>query len=344
LLDSSTDYKDNEIVGLISNHISNKVKFIYIDAPLFNLIKNLKVTKYVNKNKPDIYFYPHFDLPLGINIRTIFMVHDVFSKKNFYHEHDKDRIKDFFYSLKKNRIIKNFVFTNIIKHNISKRNVKCITISNATRKDLLEFVNEKFSNKIKVVYLDSFDDLFLNNESSKDKEENIINRRQYLLYVGDRRPHKNLKKMIDIFNEISKENSDLYFYIVGNKEKIYFDYNHYIKEMNNDKIIQISSVSDRLLEKLYINCNAFFFLSKHEGFGLPLLEAARFNKKIITSNRSSLIEIAPDNSLFINPEININDAVKEIINYIKEDKIIDNSTYLSKFSWKKTMKEIFYNE
>ena len=28
LLDSSTDYKDNEIVGLISNHISNKVKFI----------------------------------------------------------------------------------------------------------------------------------------------------------------------------------------------------------------------------------------------------------------------------------------------------------------------------
>jgi glycosyltransferase involved in cell wall biosynthesis len=345
ILDKNIDYSSNEIIKSLSNHISNKIKYVYINAPLFNLIKNFNITKYVNKNKPDIYFYPHFDLPIGIKCNSIFMVHDVFSKKNFYHEYDTEIIKDFIYGLKKKRVLKNFIFKNIIKFNLKYKNINCVTISNATKSDLLEFIDHQFINKIRVVYLDFFRDLFLSNEALiENQEENIITKRKYLLYVGDRRPHKNLKKMIDIFNELSKENNDLYFYIVGNMEKIFFDYSKYIKALDNYKIIQINNVSDTFLEKLYLKCNAFFFLSKHEGFGLPLLEAARFNKKIITSNKSSLIEIAPNNSLFIDPEINIQEGRIKIFNYLKEDIIIDNTDYLSKFSWKRTMKEIFYSE
>jgi glycosyltransferase involved in cell wall biosynthesis len=84
-------------------------------------------------------------------------------------------------------------------------------------------------------------------------------------------------------------------------------------------------------------------LSKHEGFGLPLLEAAKFNKKIITSNRSSMYEISPKTSLFLDPYIKEDIAAETISSYLKNDIVIDNESYISNFSWELAMKEIFYN-
>jgi len=335
--------EDNEILFYIKNLKNDKIKFIKIDAPLFNFIKGNNIAKYVNSKNPDLYFYPHFDIPFGIKAKSIFVVHDVFSKKTFFHEKDNSFIDDFIYSLKKKRYIKNVIFNNNVKFNLSKKNLSCIAVSNSTKKDMLEFIDPIYQDKIKVVYEASFENNILIDSSQNFLDENLF-KNKYLLYVGDRRPHKNLKHMIDIFNEISKKDKSLKFYIVGSQKLINFDYKKYVRQLNNKNIIEISNVSDTDLQNLYKFCTAFFFLSKHEGFGLPILEAAKYDKKIITSNKSSLIEIAPKNSLLLDPYIDIEIATKKILSYINKNIIIDNKDYLKNFSWKKAMKEIFYNE
>lgn len=342
LVEKNIDLDKNEIFKYILGLKIEKITLTDIDAPLFNLYKGYNITRYVNKKNPDLYFHPHFDLPFGIKAKSIFVVHDVLSKKTFYHENENNFLSDFFYAIKKKRFIKNFIFNNYIKYNLKNNNINCIAVSNATKLDLLEFIDVKYENKIKVVYEASFDNTLLKSEDSNVFENKIFENR-YILYVGDRRPHKNLKKMIDIFIELNKIDKNLFFYIVGSKEKIYFDYEFYINSLKNENILLFHNISDELLEIFYKKSEVFFFLSKHEGFGLPLLEAAKFNKKIITSNRSSMYEISPKTSLFLDPYIKEDIAAETISSYLKNDILIDNESYISNFSWELAMKEIFYN-
>jgi hypothetical protein len=53
-------------------------------------------------------------------------------------------------------------------------------------------------------------------------------------------------------------------------------------------------------------------------------------------------EIAPDSSLFLDPNINIINAISLIENYLRMNKDINNEHFLNQFSWTKAMKEIFY--
>jgi glycosyltransferase involved in cell wall biosynthesis len=342
IIENDVVLENNEIYNYILNLKKININFIKINAPLFNLLKAQKIVSYVNNANADLYFHPHFDLPLGIKIKCLFVVHDVFSQKTFFHEDENNSIFDLIYGFKKKRFLKNIIFNSIIKYNIKKENINCIAVSNATKNDLLNFVDSIYKHKIRVVYEAPFNNSILEEEKSEIYFDNNILNEKYLLYVGDRRPHKNLKRMIDIFQELNKIYKDLKFYIVGNNKIINFNYDKYLLKLNNNNIKVFSNISDILLDKFYSHCEIFFFLSKYEGFGLPLLEVSKYNKKIITSNKSSMSEIAPDSSLFLDPNINIINAISLIENYLRMNKDINNEHFLNQFSWTKAMKEIFY--
>ena len=61
------------------------------------------------------------------------------------------------------------------------------------------------------------------------------------------------------------------------------------------------SVSDEALLQAYRSCDILVFASLHEGFGLPVLEAQATGRPVITSNCSSLPEVAGDGALFVDP-------------------------------------------
>ena len=86
---------------------------------------------------------------------------------------------------------------------------------------------------------------------------------------------------------------------------------------------------------------ALFFLSKYEGFGLPIIEAAKQNKKIITSNISSCKEIAPDNSLLLDPAGDVRELASKCYDYLNKKIYINNEQYLKQFSWEKAVEQIF---
>ncbi len=68
------------------------------------------------------------------------------------------------------------------------------------------------------------------------------------------------------------------------------------------RIIRLTDVTRADLDALYAHCDAFVFPSLYEGFGLPVLEAMRAGAPVVTSNLSSLPEVAGDAALLIDPK------------------------------------------
>jgi len=326
ILDSKNDYSQNPLFQELNQYSTFKTTFL--NAPLYKLKHHLIVSNYVNKSDADIYFYPHFDAPIFIRRKpTIFVVHDLLPLvvKNYIIKHKK---------------LKQFFFKALIKINLYKKNTTCISVSQSTRNDILHHIAPNKRNKIKVVLEDSFD-VAISNLKENDEIKEIL-KLKYLFYIGDRRPHKNIPLMIMIFNLLQKKyNYQGYFIIAGSEENFDIDIDRLV--MNNNKIKLIGKVSDQDLLLLYKNMESLFFISEYEGFGLPIIESARQMKKIITSKTSSCEEIAPSNALLINLDDSIVLICHKVFEYLNSDIKINNINFLKKFSWAKSVKEIFQN-
>jgi len=304
---------------LVGNCSIAKVEKISIKVFSFN--HYFKLHKVINQYDDYEYFYPHFDLPFAINNSSQFVIHDLFPLV----------VKGY---MVKRAFLKKIAFYLLCMRSLLSKSSDCVAISNSTFKDILKyfpFVNKK---NIRVVHSS---DCLVDMPS-----KNVSGMQPYLFFIGDRRPHKNLKKMIDIFlllqQNFGYEGS---FIIAGSKANFDIDLDNYVADKKNINII--GPVSDEELSFYYQNMNALFFLSKYEGFGLPILEAARFNKKIITSNTSSLPEVTPCSGLMLSPDGNNEELARSIASYLSSTLEIKNETFLTNFSWPKTAREIFFD-
>ena len=89
----------------------------------------------------------------------------------------------------------------------------------------------------------------------------------------------------------------------------------------NYRVKLFNNLNDDEIKWFYKNCELFIFPSTYEGFGIPILEAMVFEKKIILSNISPFREIIRyDRSIFFNPNNPKDIAHKIRINFKKSTK------------------------
>src|SRR5207245_3763155 len=67
------------------------------------------------------------------------------------------------------------------------------------------------------------------------------------------------------------------------------------------QVVFTGVVSDQRLIELYQRATLFVFPSRYEGFGLPVLEAMACGCPVISSNASSLPEVAGDAAILLDP-------------------------------------------
>jgi len=116
----------------------------------------------------------------------------------------------------------------------------------------------------------------------------------YFLSVGDIQPRKNITRAIRCFERVRREIPDISFlhagatYIEGDKKE-------------HRDVIFTGYIPDGDLAALYSGATALLFPSLYEGFGLPVLEAMQCGAPVITSNTTSLPEVAGDAAILIKP-------------------------------------------
>jgi glycosyltransferase involved in cell wall biosynthesis len=124
----------------------------------------------------------------------------------------------------------------------------------------------------------------------------------YILYVGSVEERKNLVRVLWAFAQIRQAGFQQHLVIVGPQKWKYGAIKAAIDEANLGEFVSFTGyVADSDLPALYSGAELFVFPSLYEGFGLPVLEAMACAVPVVTSNNSSLAEIAGHGALQVDP-------------------------------------------
>jgi glycosyltransferase involved in cell wall biosynthesis len=161
----------------------------------------------------------------------------------------------------------------------------------------------------------------------------------YFLYVGRCDPHKNLQRSIAAFAQLPNH-QDYEFWIAGTPDPRYTPMLEAQAWDLGVRVQFLDYVAYPDLPKLINQAIAVVFPSLWEGFGLPVLEAMACGTPVITSNLSSLPEVAGDAALLVDP-YNVN-AIAEAMQMIAEEPQVRSQLRTQglqrseQFSWQKT--------
>lgn len=156
----------------------------------------------------------------------------------------------------------------------------------------------------------------------------------YLLYVGNRKPHKNLPRLLKAYSSL-KIGEEVRMMVSGGPDEATI--NMMTSLGIEDRVVFAGLIPDKALPSYYRGALALVFPSLYEGFGLPSLEAMACGCPVVVSNTSSLPEVCGDAAFYVNPT-----DVQSIVNGVREvlqnkrlrETLIENGLKRAKlFTW-----------
>ncbi|MFC1849713.1 glycosyltransferase [candidate division CSSED10-310 bacterium] len=329
-------YIDTEHDYLLFHHLSeidhleieNENFFHIVDrSPKYSLREHLSLPIKMKQYDLDLYHSPHYVLPLLHNCPTIVTIHDVIHL--LFPQYLPSRMAH--------------LYAKMMMFSSTKSALKVITVSQSSKRDIVRYLKIA-PDKIKVIH-NAVSDIFKPMASSKTRaplKEHFGLSGDYLLYVGNLMPHKNLKRLIYAFYRlIRKMKLDMQLVIVGEGIPHYRELKTLAHDLGlKNNVIFLGFISKEWLPILYNAAKVFVFPSLYEGFGLPPLEAMACGTPVVTSNTSSLPEVVSDAGLLIDP-YNIDELIEAMERCINDQKLIDELVEkglqrVKLFSWERT--------
>ena len=221
-----------------------------------------------------------------------------------------------------------------------------LTVSNYSKKDILRFFPNCPEDKIYVTPLAANT---LYKPLPKDNCKDYLNKKYkittpFILYLGGFSKRKNVYELILSFkNILSSLNKNYSLVICGSLKDEGLRLKEITKELLiDDKVIFTDFVVDYDLPYFHNASDLFVYPSSYEGFGLPILEAMSCQTPVITSNTSSIPEVANNSAILIDPfdKSALSEAMLRVLNspsLLAEygEKGYKNSL---KFTWSNTAK------
>lgn len=329
LIDSESMYliyiKKSQISNFKSQIWPKNFKFRVIDLPRLWTQIGLAFRTFIDPI--DVLFIPSHTLPLvrRPGLKTVITVHDLGAEY-----------------LPALHQLKQVLYLSLMTHYQLKTASHIIAVSEATKADLKRSVGIK-TDKVTVIYegVDENVSKKISNVSLLDTLNNFkLQKNRYFLFVGTIQPRKNIGRIIEAFKAFDLKNPGYKLVLVGNKgwksESIYkLPKGLAIK----DKVNFLGRLTDIELTGLYNGATALLYPSLFEGFGLPIIEAFKCGCPVITSNISSMPEIAGNAAILVNP-YNI-EEITSALDKIASDDVLRLSLIKkgnirsSLFSWKK---------
>ena len=119
----------------------------------------------------------------------------------------------------------------------------------------------------------------------------------FLLAVGTMEPRKNLPRLLAAFGEVTDELPDHFLVVAGP-----VGWGPTLRPTWDSVRVKLAGpVGDPVLRALYRTAEGLAYPSLYEGFGLPVVEAMAHGLPVLTSDRSSLPEVAGDAAVLVDP-------------------------------------------
>ena len=291
--------------------------FVYwLEFTVYDLLKKLKV---------DLFLSCDGYLSLRSSVKQLAVIHDI----NFHHYPN-----DLPWLVKK--------YYNYYFPRFAKKASRIATVSEFSKNDIATTYSIPKS-KIDVVYNGCSAGFgAVNDEKRRATQTQYAAGLPYFIYVGSIQPRKNLQRLFLAFDLFKKQSGAKHKLLIAGQK--YF----WNKAMKNSlavcehkkDIIFLGRVEEDALHDLTASAFAALYVPLFEGFGIPLLEAMQSEVPVITSNVSSLPEVAGNAALYCTPT-NIEDIANAMLklyndSQLREVLVQNGIIRKQQFSWDNT--------
>jgi glycosyltransferase involved in cell wall biosynthesis len=323
-----TPYKD----FIFSENVTPIVLFPQARHPLLYYIWfQVSVAKALKDIKADLFISTDGYISLTTKVKTLNVFHDL----NFEHyPQDVPPFERWYY--------------RTFFPKFARRADRIATVSEYSKQDIIQLYSVP-EDKIDIVY-NGANEIYapVDDERKKETRDKFSDGHPYFYFIGSLHPRKNLGNLFKAFDIYRKTDNNLTtkLLITGARkwwtkeiEEIYRS-----MEFGNDVVftgrLTLPDIKDAMGSAL-----ALTYVSYFEGFGIPIVEAFRCGTPVITSNVTSMPEIAGNAAITVNP-FNPNDIAAAMMLITKDDnlrnKLIADGYLRSKeFTWDKSAERLW---
>lgn len=275
---------------------------------------HLKLPTLLRKDAVDIFWSPRHHLPLFLprTLPAVLTIHDMtwkrFPESMRFLQYWSERLQ-MPYSIK--------------------RADKIITISDASLRDIKRFFPHAEA-KVDVIHCG------VSRFTIAAPLENLPD--QYMLFVGTPEPRKNLSRLLEAYARLPTDMKHEYPLVLAGGHGWKLSLEEMVARAGiADHVVILGAITNEKLGYVYSRAKLLLMPSLYEGFGLPILEAFQFGIPVLTSNVSSMPEVAGAGGVLVDPT-DAADISKGIINLLTDQILYDQcagatNDQLRIFSW-----------
>ena len=311
---------------------SEHVHIIEVNCPSYPLWEQWALPRAARKAGVDILHCTSNTAPIWCDIPLVLTLHDII----FLEPRDKKN-KSLYQNL-------GYFYRRWNVPRILKKCRRIITVSDFELGNIKQKLQLPDS-QLKMIY-NGYNEWFRPIESDKQQYRKYIADAGYFFFLGNTDPKKNTERTLVAYAkylELSEVKRPL---LMADLDQ---EYLNGIIERNGieairDYIVMPGYIINSDLPYIYNNAFAFLYTSLRESFGIPLLEAMACGTPVITSNKSSMPEIAGHDAILINPESSDEIALKMLqlerdTDFYQRQKAVGLER-AKLFSWRKTTENL----
>lgn len=320
---------------------SDRWKKMCVPVRWYTLKEQVVIPWVLWRLKPDLVHFPHFNVPFLYRRPLVVTIHDLILLK-----HPSTRastLRASFYWFK-------YLGYRLILRHALRNAGQIITVSKTVRDEITNLFNVQCS-MINVTY-EASDGVEIG--QLKMPDANWLATRgitkPYLLYVGNAYPHKNLDFLLTWFvGDFKSQISNYQLVLVGTEDYFYRQLKKRISQYPNisvsNSVLLFGYATESELADLYRHATLVVYPSLEEGFGLPPLEAMRYDVPVVVSDLPVLREILGDAATYFDPrsKSSLTNAIFPLllgegegeVQSLRSKKIRLGRLQVSKYSWRR---------
>jgi glycosyltransferase involved in cell wall biosynthesis len=272
-------------------------KIIELKGGFYPLWEQIALPRAVKKYGCDVLHCTSNTAPLFTSVPLITIIHDIIYMENSYLQILKSSSSLY---QKFGNVYRKFIIPSVLK-----RSQKVITVSHFEKKRIADFFKLKDSLKLDAIY----NGVSIHFKPITDVAELQRIKLKYKLpdqfffFLGNTDPKKNTKGVLKAYSDFLRQTNYRHKLVMLDYYKN--ELHKLLIEIEDPELINhivlTGYVNNSDLPAIYTQCDVFLYPSLRESFGIPMLEAMSCNVAVITSNTSSMPEIAGDAAHIIDP-------------------------------------------
>ncbi len=312
---------------------SGSVEKRLADIHWYTIKEQIVMPWLIDRARLDLVHFPHWNVPLLVRTPFVVTIHDLILLEEPLSAKATTRHPAIF-ALKR-------AAQRLILKNALWRARAIIAVSNHTKSSILKFFPWVPEKKIHVIY----EGLTPLVHAPKRVPEAHSSPPLSLLYVGNAYPHKNLEMLLAAFQRLRTHHPNLSLTLAGRGDVFYERLKQKTLAMGLAPHVRfVLNPTDASLSELYVAADLYVFPSRHEGFGLPPLEAMSAGVPVVSSNAGAMPEILGDAAAYFDPR-NVHDMTRTIQltltdAHLRERLIQKGFEQIQRYSWSKMARKI----